>query len=327
MSDLLWQSFWIPTPTLTENNLPDQTGKVHIVTGGYTGVGLELVKILYSKNATVYIAGRSPNKAARSISLIKDLFSSSKGRVIFLEVDFSDFSSIKPAVKEFLSSEDRLDVLTNNAGVMRPPAGSTDSHGHELQMGTNCLGPFLFTKLLIPLLVKTAKTAPSESVRVTWASSLTAAMMAPNGGVQFESNGIVNQFFDNKNKAYGQSKAANCLIAAEFAARYGKDGIISVSWNPGNLHSELQRHSTTLLEKIVNYMLLYPTKYGAYTELYAGWSQDITSSQNGAYVAPWGRLFKQRKDITEGMKRKSEGGTGHGEAFWEYCEKETEKYE
>jgi retinol dehydrogenase-12 len=136
----------------------------------------------------------------------------------------------------------------------------------------------------------------------------------------------VNQFFSNKNKAYGQSKAANCLIAAEFATRYGRDGIISVSWNPGNLKSELQRHSNTLPERIINKMLLYPAIYGAYTELYAGWSHGVTASQNGAYVAPWGRVYKQRVDIIAGMKRKSEGGTGHGEMFWDYCEKETGKY-
>lgn len=112
MGNMLSQSFWIPTPTLTEKNLPSQTGKVFIVTGGYAGVGKELCKILYGAGGTVYVAGRSADKAAAAIKEIKTVHPSSQGKLEFLHVDLSDLATIKPAADEFLSKEKRLDVLT-----------------------------------------------------------------------------------------------------------------------------------------------------------------------------------------------------------------------
>jgi len=224
-----------------------------------------------------------------------------------------------------MSKETRLDVLTNNAGVMTPPKGSKDSHGRELQLGTNTLGPFLFTELLVPILLKTAKSSPTGTVRVTWASSSGASLMSPKGGVQFAADGEPNPFWDNSATAYGQTKAANCLLASEFANRYAKDGIISVSWNPGNLRSELQRHVPGWQLFILNAML-YPAVYGAYTELWAGWSPDVTASHNGAYIGPWGRVLHIRKDVETAMKSEKEGGTGVAEKFWAWCDKTTKQY-
>ncbi|KFY43769.1 hypothetical protein V495_03764, partial [Pseudogymnoascus sp. VKM F-4514 (FW-929)] len=212
---MLRQSVWIPNPTLTEANLPDQTGKVHIVTGGYSGVGQELAKILYSKNATVYIAGRSSQKGQESIESIKAAYPTSTGHLHFLHLDLSDLSTIKKSAEEFTSKEKRLDVLTNNAGVMIPPKGSKDAQGFELQLGTNCLGPYLFTSLLLPLLKKTAASSPPGSVRVTWAAS-SGVEISPTGGVEFESDGSVRTYGDPM-KDYAQSKAANVFLAFETA--------------------------------------------------------------------------------------------------------------
>jgi len=325
MGNILTQMFFIPKPNLTEKNLPDQTGKVHIVTGGYAGCGLELVKILYQHNATIYVAGRSKEKAGKSIQAVKAAFPDSKGRLEFLKVDLGDLTSIKPAAEEFMSKETRLDVLTNNAGVMTPPKGSKDSHGRELQLGTNCLGPYLFTELLVPVLQKTAKEAPTGTVRVTWASS-SATYMSPKGGVEFGSDGEPTPFWNDSGKAYAQAKAANCLLASEFANRYGKDGIISVSWNPGNLRSELQRHLGAVTAFFLDKLLLYPTIYGAYTELWSGWSPDLTASHNGAYIGPWGRVLDIRKDHVAAMKSQKEGGTGIAAKFWDWCDSTTKQY-
>ena len=81
------QAFFIPKPNLTEKNLPDQAGLVHIVTGGYAGCGRELSNILYQRNATVYIAGRSESKASKAIGEIKQANPNSKGRIEFLKVE------------------------------------------------------------------------------------------------------------------------------------------------------------------------------------------------------------------------------------------------
>jgi retinol dehydrogenase-12 len=126
-----------------------------------------------------------------------------------------------------LKREKRLDVLWNNAGVMVPPQGSKTKQGYELQLGTNNVAPFLFTQLLTPLLIETAKTASRGSVRVVWVASSAAERFAPPGGVDIENLG-----YEKEDKSawfkYGHSKAGNILHGSEYAKRYGGEGILSV---------------------------------------------------------------------------------------------------
>lgn len=138
------------------------------MTGGYTGVGFELAKLLYQRNATVYVAGRSKEKGDQALSALKEQYPDSKGKLAFLQLDLADQSTIKKSAEEFMSKESRLDVLTQNAGVMVPPSGSKDAQGHDLQIGTNCVGPWLFAQSLLPILKKTAASSAPNSVRVTW---------------------------------------------------------------------------------------------------------------------------------------------------------------
>jgi retinol dehydrogenase 12 len=218
---------------------------VHIVTGGYAGCGYELAKLLYKLNATVYVAGRSQEKADKAISNLKSEVTSSKGRLEFLKVDLADLASIKASAEDFMKREKRLDVLTNNAGVMVPPLGSKTAQGFELQMGTNCLGPFLFTQLLLPVLRETAASSPPGAVRVTWAASAAADLAPKPDGIIMEDDGTPMVGKDIQ-ADYAMSKAGNVFYAKEFARRYGKDGIVSCAWNPGNLTSELQRHLSSI---------------------------------------------------------------------------------
>ena len=98
-----------------------------IVTGGYAGCGKELSRILYQCNGTVYVAGRSQDKAVKAMDEIKAAVTESKGKLEFLKLDLADLPSIKQSAEDFLSRENSLHVLTNNAGVMIPPVGSKDS--------------------------------------------------------------------------------------------------------------------------------------------------------------------------------------------------------
>ncbi|GME64708.1 Short-chain dehydrogenase/reductase SDR [Neofusicoccum parvum] len=295
------QSAWIANPPFTERELADQRGKVHIVTGGYSGVGLELVKLLHAAHATVYVAGRSADKAAQAIDAVKKA-QPDGGRVEFLQLDLAHLASIKKSADEFVAKEERLDVLTNNAGVMFPPKGSVTEEGHELQMGTNCLGPFLFTQLLLPLLRKTAAASPPGSVRVTWAASLATDLLSPAHGVDLDEATGAPKVLGLPQQNYGQSKSGNVLLGAEFARRHREDGIVSAR------------------------TMLYPAIKGAYTELYAGWSPDISLENSGCYVVPWGRIQTPRSGIEEAIKRKDEGGAGVAEKFWGWCEKETKAF-
>ena len=117
LSHFWQQSFFIPAPTLTENNLPDQHGKVAIVTGSNTGVGFQLAQILYKRNATVYIAARTESRALDAIKRIKQAAPESQGTLHFLKLDLSDLPTIKASADEFMSKESRLDKLIQNAGM------------------------------------------------------------------------------------------------------------------------------------------------------------------------------------------------------------------
>ena len=188
-------------------------------------MGKELAKILFSHDAKVYVAARNSEKAATAINEIKAAFPQSKGELVFLKLDLDDLTTIKKSAEDFLAKEDRLDVLWNNAGVMFPPQGSKTKQGYELQLGTNNVAPFLFTKLLTPLLVKTAKSVPSDSVRVVWVSSSVAELGSPKHGVDL--NNLDFKTDQSGWYKYGMSKAGNWYHATEFARRHKEDGIIS----------------------------------------------------------------------------------------------------
>jgi retinol dehydrogenase-12 len=200
--------------------------QVFIVTGSSSGVGKELAQILYSHNAKVYVATRSQEKATGAIESIKTAFPNSTGELVFLHLDLDDLTTIKKSAEVFLSKEKKLDVLWNNAGVMTPPQGSTTKQGYELQLGTNNLAPFLFTKLLTPTLASTAKSSPPGNVRVVWVSSSAAEGLSPTGGVDL--NNLDYKQDKGAWHKYGVSKAGNIFHSKEYAKRYEADGIISV---------------------------------------------------------------------------------------------------
>ncbi|KAJ4387334.1 short-chain alcohol dehydrogenase [Gnomoniopsis smithogilvyi] len=325
MGNIFSQFYFIPTPQLTEKNCPDQTDRVFIVTGGYAGVGLELCKILYAHNATVYIAGRSAAKAEAAISHILEANPYSAGKLFFLQLDLSDLATIKPAVERFTASNSRLDVLVNNAGVMFPPVGSVDAHGHDLQVGTNCLGPYLLYRLLLPLLTKTAASSTTASVRVAWAGSIAVQVAAPRpSGMVLDGEGQPTDQGIEVN--YAQTKVGNVFLARAFAKDTNTNGVVHVAFNPGNLATELQRHWSGIVPWIVNTFVTYPAVFGGYTELWAAVSPEITPARSGAYVYPWGRFGNLPDGIEKAMRAESEGGTGVAAAFLGWCERQTRAF-
>lgn len=198
-----------------------------MVTGGSGGIGQELVDILYSRNAKIYIAARSQSKTEELITMVKKTHPTSSGEMKFLSLQLDDLTTIKKTAEEFLSQESRLDILWNNAGVMVPPQGSKTVQGWEQQLGINNLGHFLLTDLLRPALEAAAKVAADKSsVRVVWVSS-SAADAAPTPAIDFD-----NVNYDKAEEGpwtkYARSKAGNALHSIEFARRYGDKGIVSV---------------------------------------------------------------------------------------------------
>ncbi|KZW00347.1 NAD(P)-binding protein [Exidia glandulosa HHB12029] len=145
----MWTQNFPPPPTWSVDDIPDQTGRVHLVTGGNAGLGFETTKALLKKNATVYIATRNRWKAGEAILQLKD----QTGREArFFELDLASLDSVKRAATIFLTLETELHVLYNNAGVMFPDISLLTADRYDLQIGTNMLGHFYLTKLLMPAL-------------------------------------------------------------------------------------------------------------------------------------------------------------------------------
>lgn len=322
-----WSQMFPPTPSLTESNLQDQRDKVFIVTGGYSGIGEALAAILYRAGGLVYIAGRSEQKAKEAITRIQSqqtAVAANVGKLEFLPVDLSDLASIKPAAELFRTKESRLDVLFNNAAVSLIPAGQTTAQGHELTMGTNCLGPLLLTLELLPLLKETAAKSPASSVRVVWSSSQVVDFSATGGMLRSDWLTPPSQGA----KRYEISKTGNWFLASELARRYAKDQqILSLTQNPGPLQTNLLRNGHWILPWLVR-PLLYPALNGAYTELYSGLSPDLhLENHSGAYVLPWGRVHSMpRQDLLDALKLQDEGGTGRAAEFWDWCDEQIAPY-
>ena len=252
------------------------------MTGANTGVGKELAQILYSKNARVYVAARNQEKGEDAIKAIKEAHPSSAGSLVFMKLDLADLTTIKASARQFLDGEEQLHVLFNNAGVMNPPTGSTTAQGYELQLGVNNVGTFMFTELLTPTLVATAKKDGPGSARVVWVgSSATEAPLVPAGGVDMAA--IDQRVGKNSFNNYLLSKAGNYLHGIEYAQRHRDDGVVSVSLNPGNLDSDLWRSYGPVIRWGLSTFILHPSIYGAYTELFAGLSPDVTMEKTGAW--------------------------------------------
>ncbi|KAF5536688.1 Oxidoreductase short-chain dehydrogenase [Fusarium napiforme] len=316
--NIVRQSLFAGSPKYTENDLPDLKGKVIAITGSNTGVGKEIAKMVYSKNAKVYMFARTTTKNEKARDEIKAAFPESHGELICIQLDLADLDSVQAAAEEFISREDKLHVLFNNAGVGFPEYGSKTKQGYELQLGTNCLGSFALTQRLTPVLVETAKASSPGSVRVVWASS-TAAFWTSTKKYIDRVKGINKQSLFEQ---YAISKLGNYYHATEYAARHKDDGIISVPLNPGNLDSELWRTQGKFLTWILRKTVFYPSHYGGYVNIFAGFSPDVTLGNSGRFISPWGRLWHALPAMVKGSKTEAEGGTGHAKRFWEWTEEQ-----
>jgi NAD(P)-dependent dehydrogenase (short-subunit alcohol dehydrogenase family) len=316
--------------TFTEKNVPSQKGKVFIVSGGYSGVGLELVKILYATGAKVYVAGRTEQKARDAIEKITSTEPgpTNPGQLEFLFIDLNDLTTIKPAVQEFKSKETRLDVLWNNAGVSQMPSTELSKQGFEPTLATNCYGTFLFTQLLLPTLEDTAKESQPGAVRVVWLGSQMIDYFAPHGGFSMDS---IRNPGNDSTANYTNSKTGGWFLASELARRAGSKGLISVCLNPGNLNTDILRRKPWMYY-MVSWWLLHPPIKGAHVELFSGLSPQVATEneklkESGGYIIPPGRFHPEpRKDLLDAMKSKEEGGTGLASEFWNWCGDKTKDY-
>jgi NAD(P)-dependent dehydrogenase (short-subunit alcohol dehydrogenase family) len=326
-----WSQLLPPRPVFTEADIPPLDGRVLMVTGGNAGIGLELVKMLYARggDCTIYIASRSAARIDEAIAHIQATVSPSTTRPAQLKslvVDFNDLKTVAPAAAHFLSQESRLDVLWNNAGIAQAPPGSTTAQGYEAHMGVNCLGPHLFTQLLRPLLLRTAANSPANSVRVIFTTSQIVDTAGPPGGVALAEQ-APGQHPRDKNWTYSASKAGNWFLAAELDRRTRAAGLVCLVQNPGNLNTKGWDPVAPWARWLMA-PFLYDARLGAYTELWAGLSEAVTTQDGGKCGVPWGGRWHPapREDVLASLKSKDEGGTGLAAEFWNWCEAETKPF-
>lgn len=257
-------------------NSTSQEGKVFIVTGANSGIGKETVRDLAKKRGTVYMACRSLSKCEEAR---KEIILNSKNKNVYCrELDLTSFSSIKNFVKRFKAEQSRLDVLINNAGVMRCPKLVTNE-GFEMQIGTNHLGHFLLTHLLLDIL---KKSAPSRIVTV---SSIAHARGEINTG-DFNSE----KSYDEK-KVYEMSKLCNILFTRELAKRLEGTNVTANSLHPGIVDTQLMRHMgivNSFFGKIMVWPFLWMFSknpyHGAQTTLYCALDPSL-EKVSGEYFA------------------------------------------
>ena len=321
----IWSRPFHPAPTFTETNLPSLKGKVILITGGASGIGRELASMLYKAGGKIYIGDRSKKNAKKAIRSIKSSAarSATTGQLEYLFLDLQDLTTIKPAVESFKNKEAQLDVLWNNAGVSLPPIGSVSKQGYELQLATNCLGPFLLTQLMLSCLQAAAEDRERERPRVIWTSSLMVDMAAPEGGLKLKNLDSPPQ---DKIKNYVTSKTRTWFLASELAQDSSASGMIHVAQNPGSHETNLLRHAGSFMT--IGLPLKYDGKLGAYTEVWTGLSPDVTEKQKEVYVFQWwGRRNPALwKYLSEALKPKHEGGTGQAQEFRAWCEQQVAPY-
>ncbi|KAJ6450155.1 NAD-P-binding protein [Mycena sanguinolenta] len=275
-----------------ERDIPDLSGKIILVTGGNTGIGYETVKQLLMKNAKVYLAARSPEKAAAAIKRLEA--ETRKPPAIFLQLDLADLPSVRRAAEMFLAQETRLDILFNNGGVMISPPEQLTVQNHDLQFGTNVIGHFFLTELLLPALKKSHQESNVPARIINTSSS--GHTFAPGNGMDFVSlKGGPERVAWVKQKGdffarwglYGESKIGNIFVSNYFGRTYS-DVLVSCALHPGGIKTELQRHSAGWMQVLTN-ALLYPPPMGALTQL---WGATVAKPEQiaGQYLVPWGRV-------------------------------------
>ena len=252
--------------------VPDQTGRVAIVTGSNSGIGFETARVLADKGATVIMACRNLDKANPKAEEIRAAHPGCDVEV--MRLDLSNLDSVRQFADEFRAKHSRLDLLINNAGIMVPPYGTT-AQGFETQFGVNHLGHFALTGLLLDLIVNT------PGARIVTVSSVAHYM----GKIDFSDLNWERGY--KAQAAYGQSKLANLLFTYELQRRLAaaEKDTLAVAAHPGWTSTNLQEHAPSV--KFMNRFFGQEPLMGALPTLYAATESDVKC---GEYYGPSGLL-------------------------------------
>lgn len=264
----------------TIRDIPDQTGKLAIVTGATGGLGLETAIALAGAGAEVILAGRNPAKGRTAVAAIADRHSNA--RVRFEKLDLASLVSVAEFAEKMLVINRNIDILVNNAGVMAPTRRNTTADGFEMQLGTNYLSHFSLTARLLPLLA-------AAKARVVQISS----NMHRGGTIRFDDLNYVQGY--KPWATYSQSKLAMLMFALELDRRSDEKGwgLTSVAAHPGVAATDLTTNGPNVganpivgwVTRMAARMLGHSAADGALPQLMAA---TLPGVKGGQYFGPQG---------------------------------------
>ena len=255
------------------DQIPDQSGRTAIVTGANSGVGLVEARELARAGATVIMACRNAEKAEAALAEIRSAVPDAA--VDFEQLDLASLESVRGFAQRIHQRGEPLDLLINNAGVMAPPRGET-ADGFEMQLGTNHLGHFALTNLLLDLMIA------REDARVVTISSNAHKL----GRIRFDNLQGTRRY--NRWLAYCQSKLANLMFALELDRRLRAVGspILSLAAQPGyaatNLHNSAPAFDRAVMAVLESFAT-HPAEIGALSVLFAAIQPGLVG---GTYIEP-----------------------------------------
>lgn len=260
---------------MTSPSLPSQAGKIAVITGGNRGLGLEIAKALAATDARIVLACRNPDKANTAIAQIKQLTPSAQ--IEAMELDVADLASIRRFADAFKTRHTKLDLLIHNAAAIMVPQSKTRD-GFEMHLGTNHLGPFALTGLLLDRL------NAAGNARVISMASLAHTLTK---GLDPDDPALEKREYTEMD-AYGRSKLAALLFTQELNRRLKKSGsrVLAAAAHPGYAATNLDLGGFWM--RLATRLFAQPAASGALPALHAATAADV---QGGDYYGPGG--FKE----------------------------------
>ncbi|MCI0709234.1 MAG: oxidoreductase [Chloroflexi bacterium] len=293
----------------TAESIPDQSGRVAIVTGANSGLGYHTALELARKNATVVMACRNLNKGRGALDDLKQELPDAQ--VELMKLDLADLRSVHEFADKFRASYDRLDLLINNAGIMAIGRQET-ADGFEMQFGINHLGHFALTGLVIDMLTST----PNSRV-------ITVSSGAHRGG-EINFDDLMHEKDYSRWGAYSQTKLANVLFAFELNRRLRAAGAstISVAAHPGYAATNLQSIDdwavVKVILKVTNAVMAQSAEKGALPQLYAAAAPDVSG---GDFYGP--HFMQMRGYPVKEQASEAAYDVAAAEKLWDVSEKLT----
>jgi len=302
----------------TQKDIPNQSGKIVVITGANSGLGFETARTLAEKRATIVMAVRNLKKGEQAKNEI--LKAVPNASLDLMKLDVGDLASVREFAEAFKTKYDRLDILANNAGVMAIPRQET-ADGFEMQLGVNHLGHFALTGLLLDVIVNT----PNARIHNVTSSANYF------GSINFDD--LMGEKDYSRWDAYSQSKLANVFFTFELQKRLsaaGFDTIVNTS-HPGLVLTNLQANSVeqsgtgveAILYRVIEPIMAQDISMGVLPMLYGMTAQD---AKGGTFYGP--RTLNLRGYPTEKKANKAAYDADALRRFWEVSEELTGvKYE